>query len=158
MKALVALFEMAKTAVTSAIGLIIFVGIFLGPYLVYEVFPGQAYRISLLAAMIAIAVALVFLLLAVIPRVRAVSGYTLMTASFVVGLFVWIWSVIIVGQAWGIGVLYLLNFFLLIGSVVAAFFVLLLSHNWSALGQLIVILLIIWAFRLGGAALVGASK
>jgi len=124
-----------------------------GPYLVYEVFPVQAYRLSEALAFIAFIVGLVFALIAIVPKARPTSGLVLVAASFVIAMLLWVWSVILVGDAWGLGALYFLNLFLGVGAVLGAFVATLLGGNWHALIQLIVIAVIVLVFRMIGTAL-----
>ncbi len=78
------------------------------------------------------------------------SGAVLVGASFVVAMLLWVWSVILVGNAWGLGTLYVLNLFLGVGAVFGAFVATLLNGNWHVLIQLIVIAVIVLAFRIVG--------
>ncbi|HEY1729706.1 MAG TPA: hypothetical protein VGG22_15125 [Candidatus Baltobacteraceae bacterium] len=131
--------------------------IFAGPWLVYEVFPLQAYRVTEALGFIAFLVGVVFAIIAIVPRARPTCGAVLIGASYVISLLLWVWSVILVGNAWGIVTLYVVNFFFGVGAIVGAYAATLLGGNWSALGQLVIITIIIFAFRLGGAALTGSE-
>jgi len=124
-----------------------------GPYLVYYVFPAQAYRLTEILAAISLLVSIVFLILAIAKRMRPAAAVVLLVSSYVVAAFMWVWSVIIVGSLWGIVVLYVVNVFVGVGTIVSAFAASLLTGHWSVLWQLVVIAAIIVAMRLIAAAL-----
>lgn len=146
------------TLSSSVFGVVLLAGTLAGPFLVYAVFPEAAYRVSEVVAASAFIVGLLFLLLAIVPGIRRTSGTVLIAASYGIGLLLWVWSVQIVGHAWGIGTLYFVNFFLMIGAVFAAFAAALLGGNWSVLWQLALLTVIAVAFRLTGFAVIGAAK
>ncbi len=126
-----------------------------GPYLVYVVFPLQAYRITEWLAFAAFLVALVFLIIAVVPTARQTAGTVLIGASFAIAPLLWVWSILIVGQIWGLGTVYFLNLFLGVGAVLGAFAASTLTAHWWILGQLLLISAIIFALRLAGVAIAG---
>jgi hypothetical protein len=144
----------------SATLLVIFLGLgtILGPFIINNVIPDLAYRWAEFCAFVGFGIGVLVIILAMVPRARVTAGLTLVASSYAVGTFLWVWSVLIVGHAWGIGALYFVNFFLLIGSVLAAFAVLLLSGAWDAFWQLAVIAFIVFVFRILGLALVGDSS
>jgi uncharacterized membrane protein YjjB (DUF3815 family) len=74
----------------------------------------------------------------------------MLLASYAMMPFLWVWSVIIVGAAWGLGWLYFLNFFLGVGAVFGAFAVSLFAGHWSIFGQLVVFAIAISALRMAG--------
>jgi hypothetical protein len=138
---------------SSLIGLIMAVLVFAGPFLVYKVFPLQAYHISGALALIALAVALTFLLIAIVPKARSTAGAIICGASYPFLLFLWVWSVDIVGNEWGIGTLYFLNCFIGIGAILGAFIVSIFGGHWWMLTQLVIIVSITIALWVIGSAI-----
>ncbi len=135
----------SATATLLGLGFII---VFLaGPYLIYYVFRVQAYRITELLAALAVLVSIAFLLLAPIKHMRSTAAVVLYGSSYVLATFMWVWSVIIVGSLWGIVVLYAVNMFVGVGTVVSAFAASLLTGHWAVFMQLVVIAVIIFAMR-----------
>ncbi len=105
---------------------------------------------------LAILVSVLFGLLAIAKPMRPTSGSVICICSYVVAAFLWVWSVLIVGQTWGMGTLFFVNLFIGVGTVVTAFAASLLTAQWGVLGQLVAIALISLGLRVAGVAL--ASK
>ena len=120
---------------------------FAGPYVVARVFPEQTYHITFLLGGIAFLIGLLALLLGIARSIRPLAGLVLVGCSYIIGLFLWVWSVLIVDQTWGLITLYVANFFLLVGAVVVAFFAQLFNGLWSSLWQFVVIAVIIFGLR-----------
>lgn len=145
-----------RSAAFSVFGLIAFALLFGGPFIVYYGFPIQAYRVTLIFGVLAILVSVLFGLLAIAKPMRPTSGSVICICSYVVAAFLWVWSVLIVGQTWGMGTLFFVNLFIGVGTVVTAFAASLLTAQWGVLGQLVAIALISLGLRVAGVAL--ASK
>jgi hypothetical protein len=123
-----------------------------GPFLVARVFPEQAYTITEAAGLFAVAAGLIALLMAIAPRLRHAAGVILLIGSWIVGAFLWVWSVLIVDGTWGLATIYIANFFFAVGAVIVAVAATLFTARWSVLWQMVVIGAIIIVMRVIGAA------
>jgi len=145
------------SAASSAFFVVMLLLVFVGPWLVYVVFPVPAYRITEAVAFLAFTVGLIALLVGVIPKARRGAGAVVSLAALAIMPFWWVWSVIIVGQHWGIGMLYFLNLFLGVGALLGAFVASLFSGEWAVLGQLVLIAVITTVFYTVGNAFAGTE-
>ena len=142
---------------TSLLALAALVFVFGGPYIVYYGFPEQAYKITLVLGLLAIAAAVLFGLLAIAKTMRAISGVALSVCGYVVGAFLWVWSVMIVGQIWGMGTLFFANLFFGFGTIVTAFAAALFTTEWGVFGQLVLVAGISIGLTVAGSSLQSKS-
>lgn len=100
------------------------------------VIPDQARYSTLAVGLIATVVGAFALLAGALRRARMYAAGTLAVCGFAILPYLWVWSVQIVAYSWGIGWLYIINFFLPgAGAIVAAFLALLTGGHWSILWQ-----------------------
>lgn len=125
--------------------------LFVLPLLIYYLFPEQAYRVTEVVMFMAVGVGLLALLFGIIPSARVLCGVVLLGCSYAMMPFLWVWSILIVGHLWGMGVLYFLNLFVAVGAVVGALAASLFTGHWSILGQLFIVALAIYVFRVASA-------
>ena len=129
-----------------------------GPYFVARVFPVQAYTITEIAATIAFLICVLAALIGIFRAARVAMGTTLYVGSWVVAAFLWVWSVLIIDQNWGIVALYVANVFFAVGAIVLAFIEAIWNGQWNILWQLAVIAAVLWAMRIGGAAMITSME
>ncbi len=93
---------------------------------------------------------LILVPLALFKRTREWAGLGFYIGSFVFGISMWVWCSIITLVLAGIGYLVAGILFAGIGVVPIAFFALLFNGEWSVLLQLIVLVVIVFGFRMLG--------
>jgi hypothetical protein len=107
-----------------------------------------------LASFIVIAASLfIFLPLAIFPRCRPVSGTAFYVASYVIGLTLWAWSLLLVLSEWGVFWAIVGLCFAGVGVVPMALLMVLFEGEWSVLLQLIIGCALTYGIRFGGIAL-----
>lgn len=93
---------------------------------------------------------LILVPLTLFRRTRGLAGLGFYIGSFIFGISMWVWCAIIALVLGGIG--YLIAGILLggIGVVPIAFFALIFNGEWSVLLQLIVLVIVVFGFRILG--------
>jgi len=147
--------EALGSGAMTLLGFAIFFGVFFAPAIVFYAVPDLAYEWTLRAAVWVTAVALLSLILMIWRTARIIPGALLLLAGALDMLFLWVWSVLIVGGSWGIVALYIANFFVGIGAVVAAFLQLLFSFHWDLLWQFVLTFVVSSICGIGGGAILG---
>lgn len=147
--------EALGSGAMTLLGFVFLFGVFFAPAIVFYAIPDLAYEWTLRAGFWVTAIALLSLILMVWRPARIVPGALLLLAGALDMLFLWVWSVLIVGGSWGIVVLYIANFFVGIGAVAAAFLQLLFSFHWNLLGQFVLTFAISAICGVAGAAILG---
>lgn len=137
----------ASTLGTAFIGIIL-----LGPFIVADVIPDQAYHYTLLTGVISIVVFVLALVVGIAKPARVACGVVMFICAALVSLFLWTWSVLIVNATWGLIVVYVANFFFAVGAVVVAFFAALMGAHWSILWQIVVIGIVAFVMQTVAAA------
>lgn len=110
-----------------------------------------------LISLITFAISIFILLpLGIFKKTRPVSGTGLLITSYVFGTTVWVWSFLLVYALWGFLGLFIGLFIGGVGVIPVAMLATLFNGEWSALGQLI--LLIVVTFGTGFLAAYIAQK
>lgn len=111
----------------------------------------RAYPWLLLIATLAFWVTvLIFLPLAIFRRTRVFAGMSTYFASYVFGLTLWFWSLLLTYSLWGIGGVVVGLFIMGIGVVPIAMLASLFNGLWSTLGQLVLLTVITLGSRFLG--------
>jgi len=110
-------------------------------------------------AQVTLAVVLCLLLpMAFFQKTRLWSGFGMIVASYIIGLSLWVLSVLVTIKIWGIGG-FLIGLLLSVGTVVPiAFLASVLNGLWSLVGDLLFGVLITLAPRLLGGYLLARSE
>lgn len=125
-------------------GLILLITVFKGtPWIAENIYPW-----AMLATAITIVVAVpISLLLAIFKRTRGAGGVGLFVSSYIVGISLWIWSLIVAyslaGFFWTIAGLLIGG----VGIVPIALIASLLKAEWAIAVQILVIAIVVFSFR-----------
>lgn len=115
-------------------------GVWVGKYI---------YPFSVLAAQLAVLASIfIFLPLSFIRRTFGFSSVGLLIASMVMGLAIWVSSLLVTYQIWGAWGVLIGLVFMGVGVVPIALLATLLNGMWAVLGQLLLSLAIMWAVRI----------
>jgi hypothetical protein len=120
------------------------------PYLIADPWRALAQNLAGYGIWISIFVAILAALVGLVRPARGVAAIVLLLCSFAMWAAIWIWSVLIVSADWGIVALYVVNFFIGIGTILSALLALLLRGQWSLLGFMLVFCVV--AIAAGGLA------
>lgn len=82
-------------------------------------------------------------------KLRIIPVFVLYAASALDWLFIWVWSIIIVGSRWGIVTLYLVNMFMGVGTIVSAALCLFFAARWNTLGEFAMFAVVAMAMSMG---------
>ncbi|HAP00260.1 MAG TPA: hypothetical protein DCQ83_09480 [Fibrobacteres bacterium] len=88
--------------------------------------------------------------LAVIPRTRLFAGLGIIAASYVFGFTLWMWSLLLTYNLWGLFAVILGLFFLGVGIVPIALLAALFNGEWTTLTQLILLAIFVPVSRSTG--------
>ena len=91
--------------------------------------------------------ALVLLPLSFIRRTRSFASVSLMVASYVFGLSLWVWGLLLTYHLWGAWAVFLGLFILGVGVVPIAMLATLFKGMWPQLGELIFLTLLVFGVR-----------
>lgn len=88
------------------------------------------------------------LLLSIFRVSRGLGALGLLVASYVIGFSLWIWSLIVAYSLAGVFWLIIGLLFAGLGIVPVAFIAALLSREWSVAGQLLIMVVLVYAIRM----------
>ena len=95
--------------------------------------------------------------LTLFKRTRAFGGFGIFAASYVFGLTLWVWSLILTFKFWGIFAVILGLFFAGVGIVPIGLLATLFHGEWSTVGQLILLMAFVPASRSFGISMVARA-
>ena len=139
--------SVAGLAFLVAIALLVALFIHGGAWLGEQIYPWLVW-ISSLALVILI---LVLLPLGVFRKTRAFAGNGMMIASWVFGITLWVWGLVLTYHLWGALAVYIGLFLFGVGVVPIAMLATLFKGMWSTLGELVFLTILTFGSRLGGA-------
>ncbi len=99
------------------------------------------------ASTITFFVTLFLLPLSFIRRTRGFAVITLMISSYVFGLTLWVWGLLLTYYLWGVGAVFVGLFMMGIGVVPIAMLATLFKGMWSTLGELIFLTILVFGLR-----------
>lgn len=130
--------------VVVAIGLLIALFIHGGAWLGEKIYPWLAFISGL--ALIIVIVAL--LPLAIFRRTRDLSSMGLLFASYVFGITLWVWGLLVTYNLWGAIAVFIGLFLMGIGVVPIAMLAALFKGMWPTLGELVFLTMLTFGTRL----------
>ena len=95
----------------------------------------------------------VFLPLSFFKFSRGFAAIGLIIASYMFGITLWIWSLLITSTLWGLAAVIVGVAFAGVGVVLMAILAMLFHGEWSTLGQVVLLILFTWGTRFWGIAL-----
>lgn len=125
--------------ILAALALLVLTFVKGGVWVGEKLYPGLSY-VSGVALLLMV---VVFAPLAAFPRTRAFAGLGIFAASYVFGLMLWIWSLVLTYKLWGIFAVILGLFFAGIGIVPVALLAVLFNGQWSTLSELILLMIFV---------------
>ena len=137
----------AGLAILVAFALLVALFIHGGAWLGEKIYPWLVW-ISSLALVILL---FVLLPLGVFHKTREFAGNGMLIASWVFGLTLWVWGLILTYHLWGALAVYIGLFFFGVGVVPMAMFATLFKGMWSTLGELVFLTILTFGSRLVGA-------
>lgn len=125
------------------------VGLFIrgGAWLSEKLYPWLV-GISSLAIVILI---FVLLPLAIFRKTRSLAGNGIMISSWVFGITLWVWGLLLTYHLWGAIAVFIGLFLLGVGVVPIAMLATLFKGMWSTLGELVLLTILTFGTRLAGA-------
>lgn len=156
------MWDKIKGAGAVVLGIGIFIGIALlialfihgGAWLGEKIYP---WLVAISAFVIAIVV-LLLLPLALFRKTRGFSGLGIIIASYVFGLTLWVWGLLLTYYLWGAIAVFIGLFLMGIGVVPIAMLATLFKGMWSTLGELVLLTVLTFGARFGGAFLIAKSE
>ena len=145
------MWEKIKGAGTFVLGLgfivlmALIVGLFIhgGAWLGAKVYPWLV-SISLITLVVTV---LVLFPLSLIHRARGFASVSLLIASYVFGLSLWVWGLLLTYHLWGAGAVFLGLFLFGIGVVPIAMLATLFNGMWPQLGELVILTVLVLGVR-----------
>jgi hypothetical protein len=104
-----------------------------------KLYPG----LSFISETALVCVVVLFVPLAAFKRTRAFAGLGIFAASYVFGLMLWVWSLILTYKLWGIFAVILGLFLAGIGIVPVALLAVLFNGQWGTLSELILLMIFV---------------
>ena len=102
-------------------------------------------------------VVLIFLPLAIFRRTQGFSGLAILISSYVFGLTLWVWGLLLTFSIWGFIAVFIGLAVMGIGVVPIAMLATLFNGMWSTLAELLVLTAITFGARIGGGLLVAKA-
>ncbi len=138
------------------VGVILLIGLFLkgGVWLSAKVYPWL-----LLAFSLTLGITLFILIpLAFFQKTRKFSGNSMVISSYVFGLTLWVWGLLLTYTLWGGFAVFVGLFLLGVGVVPIAILATLIGGMWPTLGQLILLTVMTFGARFLGAYLIAKAE
>lgn len=125
--------------------IVLLIGLFIhgGAWLGAKVYPWLE-SISSVALVVTV---LILLPLSFIHRTRGFASVSLLVVSYVFGLSVWVWGLLLTYHLWGAWAVFLGLFFLGVGVVPIAMLATLFKGMWPQLGELIFLTVLVFGLR-----------
>jgi hypothetical protein len=108
------------------------------------------YEYSVKAASICLLATIILIPLSLIRTIRGFTGTLIYAGSYIIGLSLWAFSAIVAYILWGYFGLFIGLFLMGIGVVPVAFLAALFKGEWSAMGNIIVGILLTYGTRIAG--------
>ncbi len=108
-----------------------------GVWMAREVYPGLIFG----AKAVLLGMLILFIPLSMFRRTRAVAGLGIFALSYLLGLTLWVWSLILTFKLWGIFAVILGLFFVGVGIVPIALLAVLFHGDWATLGDLLLLII-----------------
>ena len=145
------MWEKIKGAGVVALGLgfivliALLIGLFIhgGAWLGAKVYPWLMF-ISTITLVVTV---LVLLPLSFIQRTRGFASVSLLVASYIFGLSLWVWGLLLTYHLWGAGAVFLGLFLFGVGVVPFAMLATLFNGMWSQLGELVFLTVLVFGVR-----------
>ena len=128
-----------SVCVLAAIFLLILMFVKGGVWMSQKLYPS----LSSISKVAMICIIVVFVPLAAFQRTQAIAGLGILASSYVFGLTLWIWSLLLTYNLWGIFAVILGLFFVGIGIVPMALLAVLFKGQWSTFGELLLLMIFI---------------
>lgn len=100
----------------------------------------------------------VLLPLAVFHKTRAFAGNGIMIASWVFGITLWVWGLLLTYHLWGAVAVFIGLFLLGVGVVPIAMLATLFKGMWPALGELVLLTILTFGTRFAGAYVITKTE